>query len=399
MAFAATRADAEAALAAFVPRAARLYARDRNWDGGPEDRSNVSGLSPAIRRRLISEPEVIHAVCTRHGFQAAEKFIQEVVWRTYWKGWLEARPSVWHSYRAQVAPLEQQWAGRAAFARAISADTGIDCFDAWVRELESTGYLHNHARMWFASIWIFTLGLPWQLGADFFFRHLLDADPASNTLSWRWVAGLQTVGKHYLARASNIFDNTKGRFDPRGQLNEPAEPLVPDTIPAPRALPELEHIDSVAVSGLFISTEDLSPEIFLPAHLNIVTLAASDRIGGAPSALKRAYVETALNDGVARGTAQWQVPAERLDEATLPAQMCDWARRHSLHQIITPYAPTGPVADMLNAARPLLASAEIKLVQVRRRWDAAAWPHARKGFFQMKEKIPLLLNATGSERG
>jgi deoxyribodipyrimidine photo-lyase len=58
--------------------------------------------------------------------------------------------------------------------------------------------------MWFASIWIFTLRLPWPLGAAFFQAHLQDHDAASNTLSWRWVAGIQTPGKHYLARAENI---------------------------------------------------------------------------------------------------------------------------------------------------------------------------------------------------
>ena len=58
--------------------------------------------------------------------------------------------------------------------------------------------------MWFASIWIFTLNLPWELGANFFYKNLLDADPASNTLSWRWVAGLHTEGKFYLARQENI---------------------------------------------------------------------------------------------------------------------------------------------------------------------------------------------------
>ena len=56
--------------------------------------------------------------------------------------------------------------------------------------------MHNHVRMWFASIWIFTLNLPWQLGADFFMQHLLDGDPASNTLSWRWVAGIPVSYTH-----------------------------------------------------------------------------------------------------------------------------------------------------------------------------------------------------------
>ncbi len=76
---------------------------------------------------------------------------------------------------------------RRAYERAVEGRTGIDGFDDWARQLVETGWLHNHTRMWFASIWIFTLRLPWALGAAFFLRHLLDGDPASNTLSWRWV--------------------------------------------------------------------------------------------------------------------------------------------------------------------------------------------------------------------
>ncbi|WP_238189582.1 FAD-binding domain-containing protein [Methylobacterium frigidaeris] len=77
--------------------------------------------------------------------------------------------------------------------------------------------------MWFASIWIFSLRLPWELGAEFFLRRLLDGDPASNTLSWRWVAGLHTRGRPYLARRDNIRDFTEGRHDPAG-LDEGAAP-------------------------------------------------------------------------------------------------------------------------------------------------------------------------------
>ena len=83
--------------------------------------------------------------------------------------------------------------------------------------------------MWFASIWIFTLNLPWQLGANFFMRHLFDGDSASNTLSWRWVAGLQTVGKHYLATSSNISKYTNNKFEPKN-LNEDASPLTDNKI-------------------------------------------------------------------------------------------------------------------------------------------------------------------------
>ncbi len=178
-------------LNAFLPKAAYDYASQRNYDrpGHP----NVSALSPYLRHRIITEEEVLRATLARYSAKAAEKFIQEVYWRTYWKGWLEMRPSVWARYRADLKAalnrVQTESGLRAEWDAACRGETGIDCFDHWAQELVQTGYLHNHARMWFASIWIFTLRLPWVLGADFFLRHLLDGDPASNTLSWRWVGG------------------------------------------------------------------------------------------------------------------------------------------------------------------------------------------------------------------
>ena len=84
--------------------------------------------------------------------------------------------------------------------------------------------------MWFASIWIFTLNLPWQLGADFFMQHLLDGDPASNTLSWRWVAGIQTKGKNYLARKSNIEKYSNIKLNENETLNENVYPIQDDKV-------------------------------------------------------------------------------------------------------------------------------------------------------------------------
>ena len=94
----------------------------------------------------------------------------------------------------------------------MNGKTGIDCFDTWIQELRENNYLHNHSRMWFASIWIFTLGLPWQIGARLFMKHLLDGDASSNTLSWRWVAGMHTNKKPYLASKENIDKYTVNRF-------------------------------------------------------------------------------------------------------------------------------------------------------------------------------------------
>ena len=214
--FVATRAEALRRLDLFLPRAGRAYAEGRNSDGGPGAERSVSALSPYLRYRLLTEREVIAAVLDRHGPQTADKFVSEVLWRTYFKGWLELRPAAWTRFLAARDAGRDAMARSGGLARAVAAAeegrTGIEGFDDWARELVDHGYLHNHTRMWFASIWIFTLRLPWALGADFFLRHLVDADPASNTLSWRWVAGLQTPGKTYLATADNIARYTSGRF-------------------------------------------------------------------------------------------------------------------------------------------------------------------------------------------
>ena len=105
-----------------IPNAGCAYARDRNVDRGSGDRSNVSALSPWIRRRLITGEEVIPAVLRRHAFSAAEKFIQEVLWHTYWKGWLELRPGVLSRFNTErlrlKQPLMQNANQPSAFARA-----------------------------------------------------------------------------------------------------------------------------------------------------------------------------------------------------------------------------------------------------------------------------------------
>ena len=229
----------ERRLRSFLPNAGRRYAERRNYDHGPGDRSNVSTLSPWIRHRLVTEAEVVRAVLEKQTYRSAEKFIQEVLWRTYWKGWLELRPGVWDDYRGAVDGWHRELAGddvlRNRYCKATEGRTGIDCFDAWARELVEHGYLHNHARMWFASIWIFTLKLPWELGADFFLRFLLDGDPASNTLSWRWVAGIQTPGKTYLARPDNIAKFTGARWKAIDQLATEAAPVPAQ--PPPESMP------------------------------------------------------------------------------------------------------------------------------------------------------------------
>ena len=154
-----------------------------------------------------------------------EKFIQEVLWRVYWKGWLELRPNVWTDYLEELKDIKKNFMNNKDYLDAIEGKTNIECFNEWVNELKKFNYLHNHTRMWFASIWIFTLNLPWQLGAEFFMEHLFDGDAASNTLGWKWVAGIQTQGKNYLATEWNIKKFTNNRFQ-NIKINEKASPKI-----------------------------------------------------------------------------------------------------------------------------------------------------------------------------
>ena len=399
MIFPATRAAALARLDDFLPRAGRDYAANRNRDAGPGAAGSTPRLSPAIRRRLITEAEVCARVVGAHGFAASEKFIQEVCWRTYWVGWLEQRPAIWSRYRADVDRLTRALGDdrglQRRHAEATEGRTGIDCFDAWVAELRDTGWLHNHARMNFASIWIFTLRLPWQSGAALFHQQLLDACPASNTLSWRWVAGLQTAGKTYLANPDIIRASSGGRFEVRAPLARHAEPLPADDVPPAGGIPAAEAFDPRLRSGLFVTTADLGVEtLALPP---LVAVAATSRIGGDPASLKRAHAEAALADGLARAAALAGCAGERLDEQTPIDAVRDWAARHRLQQVVTAEAPVGAVADRLAALHTALAGDGVRLVRVRREWDAAAWPLATKGFFPFKAAIPRLVGLASSK--
>lgn len=394
MTFPADRAAALAALAAFLPRAGRHYASHRNFDEGPGARRHVSELSPAIRRRLITEAEVARAAVALHGFGAAETFVQEVCWRSYWRGWLEGRPTVWRDYLRDLAALELELERDAALAgahaQAVAGNTGIDAFDAWARELVETGYLHNHARMSFASIWIFTQRLPWQLGAAFFYRHLLDACPASNTLSWRWVAGLQTPGKTYRAQAEIIRKTSLGRFRVDTPLAEDAPAPAPGQAIAPTGFGPFPEADPGARSGLFVHTEDLAVEqIGWPAAIR--ALAGPTGIDGDPADRKRAYADACLEDGLARAGRHFGLEPDRLPVEDLPRAMTAWARANGLEQVLTAHAPVGPVADRLALMGRALAAAGIRMVPILRPWDAAAWPHAQRGFFQFRKHIPALL--------
>ena len=221
MKFHTSREKALESLDIFINNDIVNYSLKRNYDFGPTERKNVSCLSPYISHRLINEYEISKKVLSKHPYQKVEKYIQEIYWRVYWKGWLELRPKVWTDFTNDLNIIEES----ENYHLAINGQTKIECFNDWVKEIKEYNYLHNHARMWFASIWIFTLCLPWQKGAEFFMKYLLDGDAASNTLSWRWVGGLQTKGKHYLAQSWNISKFLNKQYK-NIELIENAPPLI-----------------------------------------------------------------------------------------------------------------------------------------------------------------------------
>ena len=389
-----TRQAGIARLKKFITRTGAHYASQRNYDYGPTNRNSVSALSPWIKHRLITQEEVLTQTLAHHSLSASMKFVQEVFWRSYFKGWMEQHPSVWHSYlnslETALEALERDKLRKTDYDEAIAGRTGIDCFDHWCDELKETGYLHNHARMWFASIWIFTLRLPWELGADFFLNHLIDGDAAANTLSWRWVGGLHTKGKSYLARPSNIAQFTDGRFDPVGQLSPTAEPLIEDMdhpyvpLSLVQPIPQDEYV-------LLMTSEDCQPESFTTgAQIGVLgLLSATDP---KQSTQVRAFEKGAVQDAISRSSQTLATVATTQDWG---AALIEAAQKAGTNQIITPWAAIGPIATQLDATKAALEKAGIHVHQQQRTYDTLTWPHATKGFFKLKKKIPNILNDLG----
>lgn len=394
-----TREAALAAAREFAPRAGQDYALHRN-EVVP-GHAQVSRLAAAVRVRLISEAELTQIALEAHGdLSRCQKFVQEVQWRQYWRSWLELRPSVWDDYRRERDTARHDLTGeaRALLAQIERGASGVAPMDAFARELVQTGYLHNHARMWFAGFWIHAAGLPWQLGCDFFERHLCCACPASNTLSWRWVAGLQTRGKAYLARRSNLEKYCDAAYlepgDGLHRLEEPQPaPLAPETLPTPAAPHyELELPAGGAARGIWISEDDLAPETSLLRALNARAVAVS-LLGALPESetsngLRRRFRRDATADAARRAQEVWNAPSTEFDapdSGVLAAQIAAWATRNELKTVVALKPFVGPSGDALPALHRALAEQGVALHLLRRAEDARLFPFASAGFFRFWE--------------
>ena len=397
--FPATRQSALARLAAFLEHATggHGYAATRNYvlPGHP----NVSRLAPAIRHRLISEEEVVRLALARHEFSKIEKFIQEVLWRSYWKGWLELRPDVWSSYIEQVCQPSHHFDADtiARASHVASGQSPSPIMNAFARELLLTGYLHNHARMWWAGFWVHHCKLPWQLGAHHFFCHLLDADPASNTLSWRWVAGLQTPGKSYLTTPANI----EKFCDPSLLSAAGGIGLETQTKPARqpdehKSLPIQENIkyptspqNLLRPFAILVHDEDLSVENSPVGSVsNPSCLLHFEPDLSAEPVPRQRWLREARDDARQRAKAHFKIPATI---CKTPEDILKKTREAGC-QFLVAIAPfVGPLRTSLNIENTNSPG----FIWLRRRWDAKVIPLCSRGFFpfwfQAKKQLHQLI--------
>ncbi len=377
MIFEASRAKALNQLNNFVENNLGEYSKLRNFDFGPEKRSNISCLSPYITHGIINEKEVIQKALSKFSFSKNEKFIQEVLWRTYWKGWLELRPNVWSDYLIELNQIRNEFQNNQNYLNAIEGKTNIDCFNEWVKELKENNYLHNHTRMWFASIWIFTLELPWQLGAEFFMQNLYDGDAASNTLGWRWVAGVQTQGKHYLASEWNIKKFTNNRFQ-NIELNENAPPKVSEKS-YQIIKQDFNNPQNIENKNLLIFENNLSFEI--------TDFKEND--------FKKIYLVSNKNENRAIKLSEKLVKfkshliedqEQRLKNQSIDCQVIDISELKNIENYYCLYPTVGENLDFLN-------SNNLKIDFLYRNLDQLAWQYCNKGFFNFKNYIPKIVSS------
>ena len=376
MNFKPSRTFAEELMNKFIENNLVNYAKLRNFDYGPDKRSNVSCLSPYVTHGVISEVELIKKSLNKYSFVKNEKFIQEIMWRTFWKGWLELRPDVWTDYLLELNQIRDKYKNDQDYKKAVEGSTEIQCFNEWVGELKENNYLHNHARMWFASIWIFTLELPWQLGAEFFMQHLYDGDPASNTLGWRWVAGIQTQGKNYLASEWNIKKFTDNRFK-NIKLKENASPKKVEKF-YPIIKKDFINPDIEEGKNLLVFENSLSLELseLINNKFNKIKLITNQNQNR-----KIKLSEKTMNFK----TQLFEDQKKRLKDKSIECEILDVSEIEDIADSYLLYPTVGETLDYIESKK----FSEVKFLY--RKLDQFSWQYCNKGFFNFKNYIPKII--------
>ena len=389
--------EAQAFLSKYLPNTGTYYSSKRNYSYDFENKiHSTSLLSPYIRYRLLSEEDIIKKVLAIHPFAKVEKFIQEIFWRTYWKGWLEHREEVYEDYLSEKNFLLQEYVSNTEYKKVINAETEIDFFNNWVTDLKNNGYLHNHVRMWFASLWIFTFNLPWQLGANFFMENLLDGDPASNTLSWRWVAGIQTKGKHYLARKDNIVKFSNIKINNKIFINENAISKVEEKNYEINEinLSNQNHLNSEAI---LIPSDELN---FIQNNnykfkyiFSGVPIDEYNDHNFSKNVIRhlKKIITSNFQDNKFYKNISYEIHFDDYHK-----NFKKWIKRYNIQNVCIPYVTKGNWRTITK--KIINDNPSINFIYLKRNYDREAWKYSKKGFFHFKKHIPELITKINNER-
>ncbi len=220
------------------------YAHTRNFINGA-----VSYLSPYISRGVISPSSIVELLKEKgYDFEQMQKFIQELAWREYFQRvWQHLEDDMFEDIRHRFTGIQHRQMPIAL----LKASTSINALDAGINSLYNSGYMHNHLRMYTASVACNIAKANWQLPAQWMYYHLLDGDLASNTCSWQWVAGTFSA-KQYFCNQENI-----NKYTGSTEKNTFLDKLY-DELPA------------MIVPPVLVEKENLSLQTKLPISNNLI---------------------------------------------------------------------------------------------------------------------------------
>ena len=359
------------------------YSRSRNFLSGA-----VTRLSPYIRHGILELAEVRDAVIARGlPTKDVEKLIQELAWRDYYRrvyGTIGTR--IWDDIEPYKTGLPAS-----AYARELPDDiragtTGAACIDGFVRDLVDEGYVHNHARMYFASYVVHHRRVRWQAGAAFYLEHLLDGDPASNNLSWQWVAST-FAHEPYIFNRENLERYTENAYCGRCPLARGGCPFDGDYAALDRKLfpPDRTPTESGARISLNAPPDPLPPD--LPRTRNVVIWAHTDALSDVNVA-RRAFPDAPVIfawDQATRSAERWSdkriafiegaLAEMRIDaraEGDAAAAIVAFARNHQADAVMT-IASVDPgldrIAAVISKSVPLYALHTASFVTLERPVD------------------------------
>ena len=358
----------------FLSTKIKDYSSLRNYDYGPLEKNYVSKISPFVTHRVLLEYQLLKDIESKFKGNFVNKFIEEVYWRIYWKGVLENKPCIWENFitkKVENYDLND-------YKMAVNGETNISYFNSWVKELKKYNYLHNHTRMWFASTWIFTLGLPWELGAKFFFKYLYDGDAASNLLSWRWVGGLQTKGKRYFFSPQNLKKFSNGRFSVKNISNQ--DILLEDDF-------ELIFSNDIYQSNMQKSSTNLimfENDLHENSLKNIISKYQNVFLIELDKKHRRIEISDAVAQFKQNLRDEFLMKFSNV-EIISSLKLKDILKETSSVDLIYPF-----IGDNYDFIKRFQEDNKLTVKNLVRPEDLFAWKFAKRGFFKFKENIPAI---------